>query len=125
MLFSRMKIRKKIGGWLVLTYFSYIRTFLYVYRTGSFGSAANALNMTQPTVSNHITALEQQLGKPLFRRGKSSGKSYKATAFAKDLARELEPYVDKIETIFDASRNIADNTGTTVYLGSGPINRLP
>lgn len=103
-----------------MSYFSYLRTFVYVYRTGSYGNAAEALNMTTPTVSKHITSLEQQVGKSLFRRDpkdKNGGKSYKPTAFARDFAKDLAPHVDKIETLFDTSRAGTDKSGSTIYLG--------
>ena len=89
-----------------MSYFPYLRTFLYVYRTGSYGNAANILNMTHPTVSKHVSVLEQQLGKPLFKRTDNGGKTYKPTVVAKDLARELSPHIDRIEEIFTSTRNL-------------------
>ncbi|MFF5477568.1 LysR family transcriptional regulator [Streptomyces sp. NPDC012935] len=45
-----------------------LRTFLAVYRTGSFTAAARVLGLSQPTVTTQIRALERQLGKELFQR---------------------------------------------------------
>ncbi len=42
--------------------------FLAVAEAGSFSAAARALDVTQPTVSRRIAALEADLGRPLFRR---------------------------------------------------------
>ena len=39
-----------------------------VLETGSFSGAARDLNLSQPTVSRHIDALERKLGKELFAR---------------------------------------------------------
>lgn len=47
------------------------RTFLEVVSTGSFVAAAEALNVTQSTVSARIKSLEDQLGKRLFERSKA------------------------------------------------------
>lgn len=47
------------------------KTFLEVARTGSFVNAATALNLTQAAVSARIRVLEEQLGHPVFVRGKS------------------------------------------------------
>ena len=43
-----------------------LRSFVEVYRSGSISDAARALGLTQPAVSQHIAALETQLGKQLF-----------------------------------------------------------
>jgi LysR family transcriptional regulator, putative pyruvate carboxylase regulator len=42
--------------------------FLSAAEHGSFGRAASALGMAQPSVSNRIAALERRLGGPLFSR---------------------------------------------------------
>lgn len=100
-----------------MSHFTYLRTFLCVYRTGSYGNAANALNLTHPTVSQHIVILEQQLGKPLFKRTENGGKSYKPTKVARELARELSPHIDKIEEIFSLVRGRSDELKGTVHIG--------
>jgi DNA-binding transcriptional LysR family regulator len=47
----------------------YLRTFLAVIDTGNYTAAAEHLHMSQPAVSQHIRALEEQLGDVrLFRR---------------------------------------------------------
>ncbi|MFF4150481.1 LysR family transcriptional regulator [Streptomyces sp. NPDC001651] len=45
-----------------------LRTFLAVYRTGSFTAAARLLALSQPTVTTQIRTLERQLGRELFQR---------------------------------------------------------
>jgi len=50
---------------------SLARTFLAVVETGSFVAAAKRVHVTQSTVSMRIRSLEEQLGKPLFERGKA------------------------------------------------------
>jgi DNA-binding transcriptional LysR family regulator len=45
-----------------------LRTFLAVADTGSFSAAARRLQYTQSAVSQHIAALEADLGTPLFTR---------------------------------------------------------
>jgi DNA-binding transcriptional LysR family regulator len=44
------------------------RTFLAVFREGSFSGAAQAIGISQPTASRHIEALEAALGTRLFKR---------------------------------------------------------
>ncbi|WP_083395991.1 LysR family transcriptional regulator [Rhodococcus koreensis] len=45
-----------------------LRTFLAVYRSGSFTAAAPRLGLSQPTVTAQIRTLEQQTGRELFTR---------------------------------------------------------
>ncbi|GAA4889135.1 LysR family transcriptional regulator [Streptomyces coeruleoprunus] len=45
-----------------------LRTFLAVYRSGSFTAGAALLSLSQPTVTTQIRALERQLGRELFER---------------------------------------------------------
>ncbi|MGW0943018.1 LysR family transcriptional regulator [Streptomyces sp. NPDC002623] len=45
-----------------------LRTFLAVYRSGSFTAAAPQLGLSQPTVTAQIRTLEQQSGRELFTR---------------------------------------------------------
>jgi DNA-binding transcriptional LysR family regulator len=47
-----------------------IQVFLSVVKMGSVSGAAQALYITQPAVSRHIRALEQELGCPLLERGR-------------------------------------------------------
>ncbi len=47
----------------------YIEAFLKVVEKGSFSAAAQALYITQPTLSNRIQRLEQSLNTKLFQRG--------------------------------------------------------
>jgi DNA-binding transcriptional LysR family regulator len=44
------------------------RTFKAVYQTGSLTAAAKLLFITQPNVSQHLSALEAHIGKQLFER---------------------------------------------------------
>jgi len=44
------------------------RSFVHVYRSGTVSSAARGLHLTQPAVSQHLSALESALGYRLFVR---------------------------------------------------------
>ncbi|MDV2997314.1 MAG: HTH-type transcriptional activator CmpR [Chroococcidiopsis sp. SAG 2025] len=48
--------------------FEWYRSFIAVYRVGTVSGAAQVLNLTQPAVSQHLTALEKALGIRLFER---------------------------------------------------------
>lgn len=47
-----------------------LQYFLMVAREENITRAAKQLNMTQPTLSRQLMQLEDELGKPLFIRGK-------------------------------------------------------
>ena len=47
-----------------------IEAFLKITETGSFSAAAEALYVTQPALWRRIRAMEEELGYPLFVRGK-------------------------------------------------------
>ena len=96
-----------------------LRTFLAVYRAGSFTRAAVDLHVSQPTVSLHIKSLEQQVGRRLFRRVASRG--IEPTAAGLELAQTAARHLDALEGLLgtsDAGRDSA-SVGDTVLLG-GP-----
>jgi len=72
----------------------FVRTFLAITATGNFVRAGEKLHITQSTVSARIHSLEQQLGTPLFRRGRSGAKLTSAgkrfLRHAKALVRTME-----------------------------------
>ncbi len=75
----------------------YIETFLVVARTGSFRSAAKQLNISQPSVSQHIKKLESIFGSELFIRCNSGNKLTPA-------AQTLLPYAESLIRIFGQAK---------------------
>jgi DNA-binding transcriptional LysR family regulator len=78
-----------------------LRTFIEVYRQGSVSSAARALDMSQPAVSQHIAGLESSIGRTLFER-RSHG--VVPSIAAHDLARDLGDRLDAAEMVLAAAR---------------------
>lgn len=93
-----------------------LRTFLTVYRAGTFTRAAHELHLTQPAVSVQIRSLETQIGKPLFRR---EARGVVPTAAGRELAQAVAPHVDALEGALDGSGEAAPAVGDTVHIG-GP-----
>lgn len=93
-----------------------LRTFLTVYRAGTFTRAAQELHLTQPAVSVQIRSLETQVGKPLFRR---EARGVVPTAAGRELAQAVAPHVDALEGALDGGGEAAPAVGETVHLG-GP-----
>lgn len=68
---------------------SQLRAFHAVAIHGSFTKAANTLRLSQPTLSSHVSALEEGYGIELFRR---SGRTIETTEFGKALLDITEQY---------------------------------
>lgn len=94
-----------------------LRTFLAVYRAGTFTRASVELHLTQPAVSQHIRALETQVGKQLFRR---AARGVTPTAAGRELAQAVGAHLDALEGALDSTGSgAADSVGESVHLG-GP-----
>ena len=98
----------------------WIRTFVAVYRAGSITGAARALHLSQPTVSQHLKALEAHLGAELFDR---LPRGVAATAAGHDLAAAVGSHIDRVEVAVEAARRNDGPSIGTVRLG-GPAELL-
>ncbi|WP_371100826.1 LysR family transcriptional regulator [Streptomyces sp. PU_AKi4] len=76
-----------------------LRTFLAVYRTGTFTAAAPALGLSQPTVTAQIRTLEQQTGRELFTR---LPRGAEPTPLAHELAARIAGPLDALAALESA-----------------------
>lgn len=76
-----------------------LRTFLAVYRSGSFTAAAPRLGLSQPTVTAQIRTLEQQTGRELFTR---LPRGVEPTAYAHELASQVAGPLDALAALENA-----------------------
>jgi DNA-binding transcriptional LysR family regulator len=91
----------------------HLRTFVAISDCGGFGRAAVALHMSQPTVSQHVRALEKRLGQPLVEK---SGRGVKFTASGEKLlleARRILGVHDQALERLDATRPRSIVIGST------------
>src|SRR4051794_9585164 len=88
--------------------------FLAAAENGSFSAAANALLMSQPSLSDQIRRLEAELGVPLFVR---AGRGVELT----DAGRILRPYAERVlaeaQEALESVREVRDLTGGAVAFG--------
>ncbi|MGR3913664.1 MAG: LysR family transcriptional regulator [Gammaproteobacteria bacterium] len=77
--------------------FDHIRTFLEIAAGGSFGRAAERLNVTQSTISGRVKLLEQQFGRPLFTRSHAGVELTSA-------GRRFRRYAEGIERMWQQAR---------------------
>ncbi len=94
-----------------------LRTFLAVYRTGSFTAAARRLQLSQPTVTAQIRALEERTGRDLFER---RARGVAALPHADALAAQLAEPLDRLADVAGAG---PDRTPEPVHL-AGPAEFL-
>lgn len=83
-----------------------LRVFLRVAQSGSFTIAAKSLGVSQPAVSQNISALEKETGAKLFDRG---GGELKLSAEG----RSLKTYAEKIIYWYDSAGMMFGEKGKT------------
>ncbi|WP_329518755.1 LysR family transcriptional regulator [Spirillospora sp. NBC_01491] len=98
---------------------SWLRTFVTVYRLGSFTKAAHRLELSQPAVTHQIRTLERELGTALFERLPQGAVP---TAAAEALVRDVQGPVDALDSVVD--RHFGDGPGGhRLYIG-GPVELI-
>ena len=75
-----------------------LRYFITIAREGNVSRAAEALHITQPTLSRQLMQLEEELGVALFERGKHHLTLTNEGLLLKRRAKEILALVDKAET---------------------------
>lgn len=93
---------------------SQLKTFAAVCRHMSFTAAARELYLSQPAVSRQISALEEELGLPLFTRSRNT---IFLTDAGRHLSRELVPLIDRLETVLGQARQISTGLLGHLYIG--------
>ena len=93
-----------------------LKYFLMVAREGSITAAANALHITQPTLSRQIRELEEEVGSPLFVRGSHSISLTEEGVLLRKRASEILELVEKTQR--EMARTEQTLSGD-VFLGAG------
>jgi DNA-binding transcriptional LysR family regulator len=92
-----------------------LRTFVTVYRAGSFTRAAALLGLSQPAVTSQIRTLERQLGRPLFLR---KARGVTPTTIGDELAHRAAPHLDALIEITEAE--LDEKSGVRTLHLAGP-----
>ncbi|MEV5319217.1 LysR family transcriptional regulator [Streptomyces sp. NPDC052687] len=95
-----------------------LRTFLAVYRSGSFTAAAGLLGVSQPTVTTQIRALERQSGRELFQR---LPRGVTPTAVAHDLAARVAAPLDALAAATGLEPGAAERTAPVHLAGPAEL----
>lgn len=80
----------------------YLETFLIVCNNGNFTEAAKRLFVPQPTITNRIRYLEEELGQELFVRGKTGKRSVELTRAGK----LFQPYAEQVIETLKAAKSV-------------------
>ncbi len=86
-----------------------LKTLLAVADLGSFTKAAKQLSLTQPAISHHINALEAELDKKIFVRGKGELKLTPDGEIVVKYARRMKVLGDKLIRELDDSEKRINN----------------
>lgn len=92
----------------------HLRSFVTVARMGQITKAANILHMTQPAVTGHIKALEQELGIQLFARRNGRISLTKASEL---LLPEMEKTLGAFNATLARAKEIKGETAGQILLG--------
>ena len=98
-----------------------LRYFLEVARQGNITRAAEALHVTQPTLSRQLQDLEKELGAPLFIRSKRRIELTEAGLFLKARAEEMTTLEEKT---LDQFAHLEEFVAGDVYIGGGETEAM-
>lgn len=74
--------------------FEWYRSFIAIYKHNSLSEAAKTRIMTQPTMSQHLSALEAEVGESLFAR---TSRKLTPTERGKELYSQVAPLIEHLE----------------------------
>jgi DNA-binding transcriptional LysR family regulator len=108
----------RVTGW---------QLFVRAAESGSFSWAARDLNLTQPTVTKHVAALERQLGARLLNRNTRGLSLTEVGALYYDKCKEILERIEDADDIANARQGQVRGTlriGTSVAFGRRVITPL-
>lgn len=91
-----------------------------VAETGSFTQAAEQCYVTQPTLSNGIAQLEQELEERLFTR---TTRAVSLTPFGKHILPFISMVLEAHDSLLHETRKFAQSSRTVVRVGISPLIR--
>lgn len=102
--------------------FRVLQYFLTIAQEESISRAAEVLHLTQPTLSRQIAQLEEELGAPLFVRGRKTVLT-EAGMMLRKKAQEVSFLMDTIKSDFLSRKDMSGviRLGSGVYAGSNEL----
>jgi DNA-binding transcriptional LysR family regulator len=96
---------------------NWYRNFIAVYRSGSVSGAARVRHLTQPAISQQLSALESSLGEPLFVR---TPKGMQPTERGKFLYTQIVESLDRLERVTKNLKRTPNHSQNPIRLGTSP-----
>jgi DNA-binding transcriptional LysR family regulator len=98
-----------------------LRSFQVLAEQGHFGRAARALHLSQPALTKQIRQLENEVGSPLFTRGRRGAQ---LTRLGHLFAGDVAPLLRHADRVLDRARRAAHAEVGELRLGFGIATRL-
>ncbi|PEW10616.1 LysR family transcriptional regulator [Bacillus cereus] len=98
-----------------------LRYFIEVATQENISAAANALHLSQPTLSRQLNNLEEELGTTLFVRGNRKITLTDEGMFLLDRAKEIVDLVEKTEANFNQKSEIISGE---IHIGAGETEAM-
>jgi len=95
-----------------------LKIFISVFKNKSFSKAAKELFLTQPTISEHIKTIEEELNSKLFDR---IGKSIIPTTEAELLYDHAVRIIEKVEKLKDDLQKIKSTPSGNLHIAASSI----
>ncbi len=95
-----------------------LKVFASVFKNRSFSKASEELHLTQPTISNHIKALEDEFNSKLFDR---LGRTIMPTKEAEVLYSHSLEIIEKADTLKEAIMEVSKDLTGKVLIGASTI----
>ena len=95
--------------------FEWYRSFISIYKHNSVSEAAKERMMTQPAMSQHLSALEAEVGQPLFNR---ISRKMIPTERGKEFYSEIVPLIEALENKTLELKLITSPTCPVIRFGS-------
>lgn len=98
--------------------FAQLRFISATQQLKSFSKAAQLCNVTQPTLSNGISKLEQELGNKIFTR---TTRCVALTKFGESIISDLQALLETQQNIFQRAKNFAEQNYSIIKVGVSPL----
>ncbi|MDR7316470.1 LysR family transcriptional regulator [Brevibacillus nitrificans] len=95
--------------------FEWFRSFISIYKHGSVSEAAKTRMMTQPAMSQHLAALEAEVGEPLFCR---TPRKMIPTERGKELYTRVVPLIEGLEETAQNFKTLSSPALPVVKVGA-------
>ena len=96
----------------------HLQQIMMLAELGAINQAAEALFMTQPSLTNSIKKLEHDLGVSLFER---TSKGVTPTLYTKHILKQAPDILQKLDTLHKEIKLLSNGQVGEIHIGTGPV----